>query len=579
MSVDIQTVANRVAHTRRRVNKRRPPTWTFLVLGLLLGLVGGPTLTLFFGAMQSKAPGLPGSEFTLKSILKVYASDTYLVSLFGTLAMAVAVGALAVIFGALVAWILARTDLPHRRLFEIGFIVPLFTAPFLGAYAWTLIASPRSGLINVNLRWILGTDATFVDVMNVGGLIFVLLLYFAPYTYLIVSSALKNMDPGLEEASYLNGRGVLSTAWKITLRIVSPSLAAGFLFISIIATGVFAVPEVLGLNISGFQPLAMRVYRTMQVYPSDPPLGAALGTLLFWFTFAGIYLYRRAVRNSSRFVTISGRATRARRVKLGKWKWLVGSIFWLYMTLTILLPYSVLFLVSLTPYPSTDLRKLTLSFDSMIEFATNSNTLVALGNTVILALVVPTITVILGLFVGYIVIRQRGWIGAVVDYVATFPIAIPGIVFAAGMLWLYVRSPIYGTIFVLIIALVAVYLPHANRFITSGLTQIDPSLEEAAIINGASKLRMFRTIVLPLIKPSALSVWVLLLVFSVRDVNEAVILSGPNSRPLSVLAFGYMGQGYINAVAVVGFMLTLVIILGIVLSRYILGAKLDTDRL
>ena len=90
---------------------------------------------------------------------------------------------------------------------------------------------------------------------------------------------------------------------------------------------------------------------------------------------------------------------------------------------------------------------------------------------------------------------------------------------------------------------------------------------------------MFRTIVLPLIKPSALSVWVLLLVFSVRDVNEAVILSGPNSRPLSVLAFGYMGQGYINAVAVVGFMLTLVIILGIVLSRYILGAKLDTDRL
>src|SRR5690606_37172598 len=114
------------------------------------------------GAFQSRAPGLPNNEFTLDSILAVYASDKYLISLFVTLAMAVAVGGLAVVVGAVVAWILTRTALPYRRFFELGFIVPLFIAPFLGAYAWTLIASPRSRIINVNLRWILGTDATFV---------------------------------------------------------------------------------------------------------------------------------------------------------------------------------------------------------------------------------------------------------------------------------------------------------------------------------------------------------------------------------------------------------------------------------
>lgn len=564
---------------RNAKTRRRMPWWSTLILIVLVGLVGGPTLTLFFGAFQSEAPGLPNSHFSLDAVLRVYLSGRYLGSLFGTLAMAVTVGLLAVVCGAFIAWVLTRTDVPHRKFLEVAVIVPLFTSPFLGAVAWTLIASPRSGLINVNLRWLLNTDQTFVDIMTVPGLIFILLLYFAPYTYLLVSSTLKNMDPSLEEASYLNGRGVLRTAMKVTLPIVSPSLAAGFLFISVIATGVFAVPAVLGLNVSGFQPLAVQVYRAMTVYPSDPPLGAALGTLMFWFTFGGIYLYRRAMRNTSRFVTISGRSTRARVIPLRAWKWPVVTGFWVYIVLVIVLPYATLAIISLTPYPTTDLREMTFSVQSFVDTLFSTNVLNSLGNTVILALVTPTIAVALGLFVSYLVVRQRGWIGAVIDYIATFPVAVPGIVFATGMLWLYVRSPLYGTIGLLVIALVAVYMPHASRFITSGLTQIDPALEEAAQINGASRVKVITSVVIPLVKPAVLSVWVLLMIFATRDVNEAVIISGPDSRPLSVLAWGYLQQGMMNSVAVIGVTLSLVIIIGIVAARFLLGAKLDTKKL
>jgi iron(III) transport system permease protein len=562
-----------------RIKARRPPGWSFIVLAALLGLIGGPTVTVFFGALQSSAPGLPDNHFSLDAVIKVYLSGKYLESLLGTLGMAMSVGALAMLFGAIVAWILSRTDLPHRRLFEIGVIVPLFTSPFLGAVAWTLLASPRSGMINVNLQWLLGTDHVFVNVMTLPGLVFVLLLYFVPYAYLLVSSALKNMDPALEEASYMNGRGLTMTALKVTLPIVRPAMAAGFLFVSVIATGVFAVPAVLGLNTSGFRPLAVQVYQSMSVYPSDPPVGAAIGTLMFWFTFAGIYLYRRAVSNTSRYVTVGGRNGRPRLVKLRFWKYPVMVAFWVYIFLAAILPYLTLIVMSLTPYATTDFRKMTFSLESFVSVLTAPDVADALSNTVWLAIITPTVTVIIGLAVAYIVIRQRGWIGAVIDYVATFPIAVPGIVFATGILWLYVRSPLYATLALLIIALVGVYMPHATRFIGSGLSQIDPSLEEAAQMCGASKFRTIRTVTFPLIKPSVLSVWILLFIFASRDVNEAVIISGTNSRPLAVLAWSYVEDGKLNEVAVIGLILTALILVGVLGARYLLGAKLDVGKL
>lgn len=564
----------------RRRGWGRPSTLTVIVLIVLVGLVMGPVAMVFVGALQSSAPGMPDNTFSLDAVYRVYLSGEFYGSLLGTLVMALSVAVLAVVFGSVAAWFLTRVNVPLRRVWEFGLILPLFLSPFVGALAWMLLAAPNSGIINVNLRWMLGLapDVTIVNVMTLPGVVFVMLLFYVPYAYLLISAALKNMDPSLEEASYVNGHGTVMTALKVTLPIMRPALVASFFFVAVLATGVFVIPAVLGLN-TNFSPLAVEVYRAMTVFPSSPPVAAALGTLLFWFTLAGVYLYRRSVRNANRFVTVGARGTRPRPVKLPVGRHVAAVVFGVYVVLAAVLPYIVLVLMSLSPFAITDLRRLTLSFDGIVEVSNRPDVLTAFGNTMLLGILVPTVTAILGLGVAYVVVRERGKASSAVDYLATLPIAVPGIVFATGILWMYVRTPIYATVFLIMIALIGAYIPQAARFASAGLIQIDRSLEEAARMNGAGKLRTISTITFPLLRPSLLSAWTLLFIFATREVNEAVILSGPTSRPLSVLAWNYMESGSIRNAAVVGLFLTIVMAIGILFTRYILRVRLDSSNL
>ena len=575
------TQAVAVPPGRRRVKGLRPPSALAVVIFiLLLGLVAGPTIMVFVGALQSEAPGLPNNHFSWDAVYRVYLSGQFYGSLLGTLGVAVVTAALSVVFGGVAAWFLTRVAVPLRKLWEFGLILPLFLSPFVGALAWLLLAAPNSGMINVNLRWMLNLpqDAVLVDVMTLPGVIFVMLLFYVPYAYLFISAALRNMDPSLEEASSMNGRGTFLTALRVTLPMMRPAIVASFFFVAVLATGVFVIPAVLGLNTS-FSPLAVEVYRAMTVFPADPPTGAALGTLLFWFTLAGVYLYRRSVKNAGRYVTLSARATRPRLIRLPVGRWVAAAFFAIYFLLAAVLPYLTLVLMSLTPFAITDLRKVELSFAGIVQVWKRPDVATAFGNTIVLGLVVPTVVVLIGLGIAYVVVRERGRLGAIIDYLGTFPIAVPGIVFATGILWLYVRTPIYATVFVLVIALVGAYMPQGARFASAGLIQIDRSLEEAARMNGAGKLRMLFTVTFPLLRPSLLSAWTLLFVFATREVNEAVILSGPKSRPLSVLAWNYVEQGSLQQAAVVGLFLTVVMAVGMLFARFVLRAKLDSSNL
>lgn len=258
---------------------------------------------------------------------------------------------------------------------------------------------------------------------------------------------------------------------------------------------------------------------------------------------------------------------------------IAAAVFGIYVLLAAVLPYTVLIIMSLTPFAITDFRRMTFSFDGVFQVLRAPDVLTALGNTIWLGVVVPTVTVLIGLAVAYVVVRERGRLGAVADYLGTLPIAVPGIVFATGIVWMYVRSPIYATVLLIMIALIGAYIPQGARFASAGLIQIDKSLEEAARMNGAGKLRTIGTVTFPLLRPSLLSAWTLLFVFATREVNEAVILAGPKSRPLSVLAWNYVEQGSIRNAAVVGLILTIVMVIGILFARFVLRAKLDSSNL
>lgn len=565
---------------KSKATRRRASPLAITVLIVLSGLILVPVGMVFFGAFQSDSPGMPGSHFSLDAIFEVYASGAYVSSLMGTLLLAVGTAALSVTLGSLAAWALMRTDVRMRALLELGIIVPMFISPFIGAIAWYMLGAPRSGLINVNLRWMLGLpkDTVLVNISTYPGVLFVMLLYFLPITYLLISSSLKNMDPSLEEASYLNGQGIVATARRVTLPIVRPALTAAFFMISVTATGVFAIPAALGLD-TGFSPLAVNVYRKMTVAPADPPVAAALGTLIFWFTLIGIYFYRRSIRNSRRFVTVGGKGSRPRIVKLGWARWPVTLALAIYGFLAVVLPYTAVVLIATSPYTETDLRRMQFSLDSLWAVLTARDVTSALLNTVWIGLAVPTGAVIIALGVAYVTVREQGRLAAIVDYIANFPMAVPGIVFATGIVWLYVRTPLYLTIFLLFITLIASYMPQATRFTATGLMQIDGSLEEAARMSGAGRFKAVRTITAPLMAPALTSAWVLLFVFSSRMVDDAVLVAGPRSQPLSVLAWNYSQNGELNRTAVVGLLMSLVMVAGLLLARLAFRVKVSSSQL
>jgi iron(III) transport system permease protein len=543
------------------------------VLAVLAVLVVVPIIAMIYGAFSDGPIGTAGG-LTFAAVERAYTSEVYLKSLASTVLLSVVVGLLSTVAGGVIAWLLSRTNMRMRRFFEFTVIAPLFLSPLVGAVAWVILASPNSGMLNVNLRHLFGANFTLFNVLSMPGLIWVLTIHSIPYCYLFVAAALRNMDSSLEEASYLNGKGAFETAWRVTFPLMRPAMVASFFFTAILTTGQFAVPSVLATGTNNL-PLAVWIYQLTQQPPYDYGTASALGTMMFLLTIVGIYFYRRSVANSRRFVTVTGRGNMTRRVQLGAARPVAEVLLTLFFIVTVVLPYAALVIIALTPYAQTDLAHLTLSWSSFTSVVTSPDVVQATENTVFLGLLAPTITVVLGLLIATVVQRGRSRTRAAVDYLATLPIAIPGMILALGMVWVYIRTPLYGSLWILLIAFVASYIPHAARLLGNSMMQIDKSLEEASTVNGAPLLRTIGRIVFPLSKPALFSSWILIFIFCSREINAVIILYSPSSTVLSVLNWSYMNNGSINEAAVVGILQTLILLVGVLVARIVFRVKLS----
>jgi iron(III) transport system permease protein len=543
------------------------------VLAVLAVLVVIPIIAMIYGAFSNGPIGTAGG-FTFSAIVRAYTTKIYLKSLLSTVVLSVVVGALSTVAGAAIAWLLTRTNVRLRRFFEFTTIAPLFLSPLVGAVAWVILAAPNSGMLNVNLRHVFGGNFTLFNVMSTPGLVWVLTIHNIPYCYLFVAAALRNIDASLEEASYLNGKGTFMTAWRVTFPLVRPAMIASFFFTAVLTTGQFSVPSILATDTNS-APLAVWIYRLTQQPPYDYGTASAIGTMMFLLTIIGIYFYRRSVANTRRFVTVTGRGSAIRKVRLGAARPLLEILMVLFFVVTVVLPYAALVIVALTPFSQTDLAHLTISLSNFTSVAKSPDVVLATKNTVILGVIAPTITVVLGLLIAVVVLRSRSRTRAAVDYLATLPIAIPGLILALGMVWVYIRTSLYGSLWILLLAFIASYIPHAARLLGNSMIQIDRSLEEASTVNGASLFRTIGRVTFPLSKPAMLSAWIMIFIFCSREINAVIILYSPNSIVLSVLTWSYMNDGSINEAAVVGILQTLLLLIGVFVARIVFRVKLS----
>lgn len=557
------------------MRRRRQGVVLPLVLGgILTVLVLVPIVLMFVGAIRTGTFVDPRAQFSLRSLTAVYTTWPYLRTLGITVGASLLVSFIACIAGIALAWLLARTDMPAKGVMENSVIAPLYLSPFVGALAWLILASPNAGLLNVLARDLFGVTGPILNVMTPTGVILVMALYNVPYAYMTVSAALKGMDPSMEEASYLNGAGTFATAVKVTFPVVRPSIVSAFFFVFVLTCGTFSIPAALG-GTQAMPFLAVDIYRSVATFPLNYSRAAAIGTLLFWISLIGVAFYRYASRAATRFVTVTARGYRMRMVRLRGWRLPAMLLILAYVTMAIILPYLALLYVAFTRFTSSTILDASFTLENFQSVVDSVAVRQSIGNTLLISILAPTICVLLGVVLAYAIRRLRVRGGGVLDYIAMFPIAVPGIVFGTGIFWTYLMTPAYGTIWILVIAFVASYIPFAYRMIDTSIIQIDKSLEEASSVCGASHLRTAWQVTFKLIRPGILSAWILVFIFSVREISAAILLASPSNKVLSVMSWDYLEFGNVQNAAIIGLLQTLILVAGVIVGRYVLRVRLS----
>jgi len=538
---------------------------------LLLWLVLYPLLVLFIGSVRTDLPLRPG-QFTLTNFANLFANPENFTAIGNTVVSSAFATILALLIGVSLAWITSRTDTPGRRFFDNVFVIPYYLSPFIGAIAWTLLANPRIGFINNLFTEVLGFEEAPFNIYSLGGLVFVMALYYSPIVFLFVAGSLRSMDPALEEASRIHGVGPLATTLRVTLPVVGPAVASSALLVYLNAAGQFGIPAVIGIPMH-YDVITTRIWVGLGYFPPKYTEAAAFAVVLLAFSSIIFFVQRRMLANKS-FATVTGKGFRPAVVKLGRLRYLTLFACILYFAVSILLPYAALLFTSFQPFLSFAFEPGSWTLNQYAEVLFNNPlTVRATVNSLLLGTLGATVAIFFSLIISYVVQRTRLRLRHTLDYLAMLPAGVPAVVFAVALLWSYIflPVPIYGTIWMLLIAYVAHYIPFGVRATTSGLAQISVELEESARIHGESWLGTMRRIVVPLLKPALTVGWILLFIEFIRSLSLSILLYTPESVVMPVVTYELYETGAYPALAAFSVLQTALMFIAIYAARKIAG--------
>ncbi len=465
------------------------------------------------------------------------------------------------------AWLVARTDMPWRRSIRTLVTASFVTPPFLGAIAWELLAAPNSGLLNQWLRPILGLgeyDHVF-DIYTVGGVVFCIACYAFPLVFVLIANALDNIPAELEDASAILGAGRAGTLRRVTLPMIRPALLAGALLAFVQALTQFGTPAILALP-AGFHVITTKIWSLFQ-YPPHEHLAAAASMPLLVVT---ILLLRgqQALLGRRGYTAIGGRSSAPRLAMLGAWRWPAFLFAMALLSLPIFLPYFALIKTALVKTPSDPLTFANLSWRNLhFVFVEFSQTWTALWNTVLLGVGTATVGTVLALLVSYATTRRVGAGYRVLGFLATAPVAIPGIVLGVGLFLGYAHPPVvlYGTLWILLLAFLAIEMPAGYQQLHAAFRGLHPELEEASRIFGASRLKSLWQITAPLLRASVVATWCFVFIGVIRELSATIMLTTANTKVVSVIIYDLNESGDLGAISVLGLTL-LVITFAVVLA-------------
>lgn len=552
---------------------RRHPILTSSLIALVGFLTVSPVFMLVLGSF-SEGLGAFG-RFTLAKYVLAYTDPAFADILLNTAVFTIGSALVATGLALFLAYLNTRTNIPFKPLFRIISIIPMMIPHILFAVSWLLLLNPSNGILNLFLRQVFGLEQSPFNIYSLPGMILVEGLLDLPIAYLVLAPAMASFDVSLEESSKVCGAANLRTLARITLPVLRPAILASITLVIVRSLASFAVPSVLGIP-GRIYVLATHVYLIVATgFAPDYGLAAAVGMSVLAFSVTLIYAYRHLTAEGERFVTISSRGYRPTMIDLKGARYPLLAVVALLSFLLILLPVLVLVYTSLVPYtmvPSGRAFAL-MSWKHWTDVLRDPISLLSLKNSLFLGVAGATLGVVLSIFVCYTIVKVRTAASGILESLSFLSFSFPGIVIGVGFMWFFVRTPLYATIWALLIGYIATYLPYGLRPLTSAFIQIHSHLEESSRVCGGGTLYTLRRIVIPLLIPGIVSGWILMATMFVRELSLSVVLSRPGTEVLAVQILRFAEDGLWGRLSALGIMM-IVISTALVVVASLIGGKL-----
>lgn len=512
-----------------------------VIAAIVLVTIVLPLASIVFQSIFKLGPD--GIALTGEFLAEVLGNQRYWVFLGNTAAVSLGSALIATVLGVALAWILTRSNIPRAALLERLAVAPIFLPPFIGAFAWILLAAPRTGLIN--LAFVRMGLPEPLDIYSYGGMFWVIGIYVAPYVLMIVASALRSMDPSLEEAAQVAGLSRLRTALTVTLPIVAPAILSGGILAFVIAIGLFGTPVLLGLS-KQIWLVTTRIYIELQQFPPGYGVVAVLALYLVILSALANLLQQVLLRGRS-FVTVTGKGFQPRLIQLRGSRYLLAGFVLLYVLLTMVAPCGVVLAAAVSTYVWSGI----FTWQNLAFLVKSTDVYDTLGNSLLITIIAATVATAFGIGIAWLVTRTTLVGRNVIEYLVLLPVSVPSLAFGVGvaLLWLHLPYSIYGTMWIIIVAFIGKYVSYAVRSVRASLIQIHPELEESARISGYGWVRTLARITLPLVRPSIVSSWVMLYSIFITELSIVLTLYTAETRTFSILSFETWSVGQFSRVA------------------------------
>jgi len=557
------TVTVRPRPSRLEGLDRSAPVWIIAAAALLLLML----LPLgWLGYLSVSGDG----GLTLAHYARVFTDARLQKALWNTVVLAFWSALLSLAIGAPMAWLTARTDLPGKRVIRGLVMASFVTPPFLGAFAWVMLAGPNAGYLNKLYRGLTGAETPLLNIFSMPGLIFVVALYTFPYAYIMIVNTLELIASDLEEAASILGASRLWVAVTITLPMVLPAILSGFILSVLQALALFGSPAILALP-AGFHTITTQIWALFQ-YPPKVEMAAAFSVPLLLATALLLFLQKKLLGRRG-YAAVGGKGGQRRQIALGPWRQPALLACLAVMVCAIFLPYGILAKAAFSRAWAQPLTWDNVTLGNWSFTFLSISTQTAIVNTLELGVLTACVGAGLATLLAYITNRRLIVGHQLLAFLALAPVVIPGVVLAVGLFIAYTRPPflLYGTLWILFLAYLTKEMPVGYSQSDATFRGIHPELEEAGRILGAGRLRVLGEITAPLARSGIIATWCFIFIGVIRELSASILLFTPNTKVMSVVIFDLKEEGQFGAIAVLGLFMLAVTFLAVVLMQTLLG--------